>query len=201
MGPGNAGRRGSARARDLDRGAGKDEEDALTRPAATRREASSVPGDSQGTGVSGGWQKVRPPSVGLRRLGRGCATATEGKQEGSDVIGDVPWPCARQARRWASARRKTRRTSLLKGGRERLERWHGDRGSRKAYRLLPIKASPKAETIFPPSLSPVSSRSIDRDSAIVLFFRLRAHTFRRFSGVCQRTRNEWRGSRLRAVFR
>jgi len=155
----------------------------LTRPAATRREASSIPGDSQGTGVSGGWQKVRPPSVGLRRLGRGCATATEGKQEGSDVIGDVPWPCARQARRWASARRKTRRTSLLEGGRERLERWRWDRGSRNHDRPAPsIKASPKAETIFPPC-SAVSSRSIDRDSAIVLFFRLRAHTFRRFSGV------------------
>jgi hypothetical protein len=173
----------------------------LTRPAATRREASSIPVDSQGTGVSGGWQKVRPPSVGLRRLGRGCATATEGKQEGSDVIGDVPWPCARQARRWASARRKTRRTSLLEGGRERLERWRGDRGSRNHDRPAPsIKASLKAETIFPPC-SAVSSRSIDRDSAIVLFFRLRAHTFRRFSGVCQRTRNEWRGSRLRAVSR
>jgi len=99
------------------------------------------------------------------------------------VIGDVPWPCARQARRWASARRKTRRTSLLEGGRERLERWRWDRGSRNHDRPAPsIKASPKAETIFPPC-SAVSSRSIDRDSAIVLFFRLRAHTFRRFSGV------------------
>ena len=57
-----------------------------------------------------------------------------------------------------------------------------------------FSTAPRAETFFRCQ----EVRRIDRSSIDRLFSRPRAHMFRRFSDDCQRTRNEWRGSHLRA---